>query len=546
MKSPASYYKSSTHHLSFVKEKLSTIIHALSLQDSGTAEHELGMGGGNLSGGVLSLGIGASWIDSLGLILGCGTDERSEVRPSLKFSSHLFQSSTLSSLIPNLSGGLDEQGFHEANRTGKLDEMSSTSLPCGDVIDWIESHIRLNEFLYPPCPMSSNHFSSPPSTIMSPRVADTASDSMALEGEVPVDFNSGSGQNVPRRQTVSLSSLQAREPLVVNGTAHTFIHLLTVDSTNTSTIPPTRLRTVSGEGTATSPTDPLGITTSMEDLSEAKGQLKEPHSKHQQQSPSSPLQLGTGLIHNCVRMTIYLLSPVTCLTITSCVDCEIVVGAVSGVILMSGCERVHLTTTCRKLIVWNSHDCDIRLATLTPSIVSGDCRGLVFGPFNTAYRLLRSHMRLAHLENLITSSHISIGINYWSEIYDVSTCLDAPPQISPPTSAPSSPRSQNHNSISGGSSTFLSMGSGSGSGMGSPYSSNESRGSLSSGLSSLPKPHESVLTLLNPEKYSFLSIPYPPEYQPSEVTLFPPLPLPPHRPYPLLTSPVSDVSHPYA
>lgn len=83
MKSPASYYKSSTHHLSFVKEKLSTMIHALSLQDSGTAEHELGMGANNLSGGVLSLGIGASWIDSLGLVLGCGTDERSEVFLSL-------------------------------------------------------------------------------------------------------------------------------------------------------------------------------------------------------------------------------------------------------------------------------------------------------------------------------------------------------------------------------------------------------------------------------------------------------------------------------
>lgn len=56
------------------------MIHALSLQDSGTAEHELGMGANsNFSGGVLSLGIGAGWIDCLGLILGCGTDERAEV-----------------------------------------------------------------------------------------------------------------------------------------------------------------------------------------------------------------------------------------------------------------------------------------------------------------------------------------------------------------------------------------------------------------------------------------------------------------------------------
>lgn len=59
--------------------------------------------------------------------------------------------------------------------------------------------------------------------------------------------------------------------------------------------------------------------------------------------------------------------------------------------------------------------------------------------------------------------------------------------------------------MSSGSNTFLSIG-------GSNYGSG-----LSSGLSSLPKAPESVLTLLNPEKYSFLSIPYPSEYQPQEV-----------------------------
>lgn len=371
-----------------------------------------------------------------------------------------------------------------------------SSIPCGELLDWIESHIRLNESFYPPCPISSNSFSSPPS-IMSPRAAIDASDNMNLEGDTPVDFNSG--LSIPKRQIVTLNSPQAREPLVINGTAHTFIHLLSVDSSNTAAMP-ARLRNVSGDA---SNTDALGITNSMEDLSEIKAPLKD--GKGQQ----SLNQFGTGLIHGCVRMTIYLLSPFTCMTITSCVDCEIVIGAVSGVILLSNCERVHLTATCRKLIAWNSYDCDIRLATLTPSIVSGDCRGLVFGPFNTTYRLLRSHMRLAQLENLITSSHVSIGTNYWSDIYDVGTCLDAPPPISPPSSAPSSPRIT---SKSSGSSTFLSIGGG----MSSPH---DNRSGLSSGLSSLPRPHESVLTLLNPEKYSFLSIPYPPEYQPPEVRM---------------------------
>lgn len=92
MKSPSSYYKSSAQHLSFVKEKLSTIIHALSLQDSGTAEHELGGAGSNLNGGLFSFGIGNSFIDSLGLILGCGMDEKCEVRIlSLIYSNFLLE-----------------------------------------------------------------------------------------------------------------------------------------------------------------------------------------------------------------------------------------------------------------------------------------------------------------------------------------------------------------------------------------------------------------------------------------------------------------------
>jgi hypothetical protein len=93
LKSPISYYKSSTQHLSFLKEKLSTMIHALSLQDSGTAEHELGQpGGGSMAGGILSLGIGANWVDSLGLILGCGLDEKTEVRSHHHCLLHLCRS----------------------------------------------------------------------------------------------------------------------------------------------------------------------------------------------------------------------------------------------------------------------------------------------------------------------------------------------------------------------------------------------------------------------------------------------------------------------
>ncbi len=124
------------------------------------------------------------------------------------------------------------------------------------------------------------------------------------------------------------------------------------------------------------------------------------------------------------------------------------------------------------------------------------------GPFNTSYRQLRNHLRLAHLDSLIVASKsklANVGSNCWNEVYDVNTCFD---------SAPPTPRSekndengidlflQNNNSI-GVSSTL--------------------QGFAVSGLSSLPTPLDSVLTILSPEKYCFLPIPYSAQFQPLEV-----------------------------
>ena len=73
------------------------------------------------------------------------------------------------------------------------------------------------------------------------------------------------------------------------------------------------------------------------------------------------------------------LSAYSCVSITNCNDCEIVIGAVSGAIVVHGCERIKLTVACRKLIIQNSLECELHIATLTPSVISGDSRSLSFG-----------------------------------------------------------------------------------------------------------------------------------------------------------------------
>ena len=75
----------------------------------------------------------------------------------------------------------------------------------------------------------------------------------------------------------------------------------------------------------------------------------------------------------------YFLSPYSCVSITNCSDCEIIIGAVKGAVILHGCERIKLTVACRKLVIQNSLECEICLATLTASVISGDSRSLSFG-----------------------------------------------------------------------------------------------------------------------------------------------------------------------
>ena len=75
----------------------------------------------------------------------------------------------------------------------------------------------------------------------------------------------------------------------------------------------------------------------------------------------------------------HFLSSYSCASITNCSDCEIVIGAVSGAVVLNSCERIKLTVACKKLIVQNSLECDLSIATLSASVIAGDSRSLIFG-----------------------------------------------------------------------------------------------------------------------------------------------------------------------
>jgi hypothetical protein len=230
--------------------------------------------------------------------------------------------------------------------------------------------------------------------------------SEAVDGPAP--------HSTPIRRIIPLSSPQAKEPTVVHGSNSTVFNVLTMDSAayDSGSVPaalPTKLRSISGEAdmVLSSPGGGMSSVGSEDDLLES---LRPQHNPRVNDLTSYKVShpFGPALVHGCSRMTIYLLGAYSTVSVSSCVDCEIVVGAVGGCVLMSSCERVQITVACRKMVIWSCHDCDVRLATLTPSIMSGDCRKLVFGKRLSPVSHLQSyHACLTISTQVLSTRHIA-------------------------------------------------------------------------------------------------------------------------------------------
>jgi len=164
------------------------------------------------------------------------------------------------------------------------------------------------------------------------------------------------------------------------------------------------------------------------------------------------LTLPQLYINYCKNARLYMISPYYSASITGCVDSTIIVGAVYGVLIMNGCERVKVTAACRKAIIINCLECEINLATLSHSIVMGDSRSLTFGPHNVAYRNLHHHLRMAELTELVSKTtnpttamfdsnqgsllndepmlssnargNNAMANNCWAQVCDVNACLE--------------------------------------------------------------------------------------------------------------------------
>lgn len=311
-------------------------------------------------------------LDSLGLILSGGTTRAEESKSKLSNLHSLWSSDDMNNSFES-SGRREGVCFSELSM-------------------WIDDLLVMNDVLYPTSSGAAtgprmSHVSlggvglvtgadartlSTPRG-MSPRTSyeETGSPRTFVERlpQPPVVHN-------PLRHIMSSSSIHANLPSVVRHFASTLLYTTAASSDNSGQIPPS--------SSDTSLVDIDRMRTSQDDLKELL--RKESKSVDQKASSSSTSSsssnlsvLPQALITGCVGAHLYLLSSYSTATISSSHDCEIVIGAVAGAIILSACERVTLTVACRKLVVVGCLDCKINVASMSANVITGECRGLLFG-----------------------------------------------------------------------------------------------------------------------------------------------------------------------
>jgi hypothetical protein len=144
--------------------------------------------------------------------------------------------------------------------------------------------------------------------------------------------------------------------------------------------------------------------------------------------------------------SMYLLSAYSTANLSYCTDGEVVIGAVAGTVVVSSCTNMSITVACRKLLVISCVNCIFNVATLSPSIISGEAKNITFGPYNASYRNLRSHLKLANLNALMPtqataasdSTNMGSGtggeasgetnVNCWSTLACAASCVEQGPR----------------------------------------------------------------------------------------------------------------------
>lgn len=132
---------------------------------------------------------------------------------------------------------------------------------------------------------------------------------------------------------------------------------------------------------------------------------EEPSDRSQPPAPSLP---NNGRLHDvhvsdCSDANMYLLQPFEHATISACVNCTIVVGAVAGLLHVVDCEHIKITSAARRVLVSNCFDVSHFIFTPSPPLLVGDNRSCQFAPYNSYYDGLREDLLATGLAAAVIS-----------------------------------------------------------------------------------------------------------------------------------------------
>eukprot|EP00755_Sulcionema_specki_P036008 Sspe_Gene.106071::Locus_83260_Transcript_1_1_Confidence_1.000_Length_1694::g.106071::m.106071/K16810/TBCCD1; TBCC domain-containing protein 1 len=92
---------------------------------------------------------------------------------------------------------------------------------------------------------------------------------------------------------------------------------------------------------------------------------------------------------------IYLLAPLRNVVIMGCTNCNIVLGAVSGVVSIEHCEKVRVICCTRSIRISETVDARIYTCCNTSPLIGQGNRNVNFAPYNTFYPTLEAHLEAA-------------------------------------------------------------------------------------------------------------------------------------------------------
>eukprot|EP00871_Galdieria_phlegrea_P001043 jgi/Galph1/193/GphlegSOOS_G4949.1 len=132
-----------------------------------------------------------------------------------------------------------------------------------------------------------------------------------------------------------------------------------------------------------------------------------------------PLNRRDVRIRNCQEAYVYLLNGMNRISIESCSDCTIFIGA-AFCVSMTSCERMKLVAASRFLRITNVVDTTSYLCVNHRPGLLGDNRGLRFAPFNAFYPSLEEHMRIVGVE---------AASNHWNEPFVIEGSTNPLPSV---------------------------------------------------------------------------------------------------------------------